>query len=131
MIEAIFAPARDAVEAGRIPGATLGMIDAAGARAVALAGLAQREPEPVPLARAHLFDLASLTKVIFTTTEILRLLEAGRLDLDDPIARHIPDFFQYDVAHRLRRITIRQCLTHQTGLPAVEPSIAGAATPTR
>ncbi len=74
----VFAPAREAVEAGRIPGATLGVVTAAGGRAVLCAGLAQREPEPVPLTRAHLFDLASLTKVILTTTEILRLLEAGR-----------------------------------------------------
>ncbi len=116
-----FVPAAEAVAAGSIPGAALGLVTVAGDRAVRLAGLAQREPERVPLTRAHLFDLASLTKIIFTTTEILRLLEAGRVDLDDPLSRHIPDFFQYQPDHWLRRLTIRACLTHQSGLPTVEP----------
>lgn len=118
---AAFARVREAVSSGKIPGAALGLVTASGKRAVLWEGLAQREPASLPLTRDLFFDLASLTKVIFTTTEIMRLLEAGRLDLDDTLARHIPDLFQYDPAHRLRRITLRDCLTHRTGLPAVEP----------
>jgi CubicO group peptidase (beta-lactamase class C family) len=121
-IERAFAPAREAVERARIPGAVLGVIDAGGARWVSLAGSAQIEPTREPLARGTWFDLASLTKVIFTTTRILQLVSEGRFALDDPLAAVIPDLRQYDVAGaRERKLTFRQCLAHQTPLPGVEP----------
>jgi CubicO group peptidase (beta-lactamase class C family) len=117
-----FLPVLEAVEEGRIPGAVLGLVTVDGRRAVRFAGFAQLEPEPAPMAADTVFDLASLTKVIFTTTAILRLVEAGRIGLDDPLALAIPDLRQYDVAGAPeRRLTLRQCLTHQTHLPAVEP----------
>jgi CubicO group peptidase (beta-lactamase class C family) len=119
---AAFPLATALVAAGRIPGAVLGLVDVAGNKAVRVAGLAQRLPVERPLSRATLFDLASLTKVIFTTTTVLRLAAAGVVDLDAPIADAIPDLRQYDVAGAAeRRLTFRQCLTHQTFLPAVEP----------
>ena len=46
---------------------------------------------------------------------------AGRLDLDAPLTTAIPDLRQYDMAAAERSLTFRQCLTHQTHLPAVEP----------
>lgn len=117
-----FIPALEAVEDGRIPGAVLGLVTADGRRALRFAGFAQLEPEPDSMAADTVFDLASLTKVIFTTSAILRLVEAGRIGLDDPLAQAIPDLRQYDVAGAPeRRLTLRQCLTHQTHLPAVEP----------
>jgi CubicO group peptidase (beta-lactamase class C family) len=67
------------------------------------------------------FDLASLTKVLFTTARILDLVAEGRLSLDDALARHIPDLRQYDLTAPERALTIRRLLTHQTHLPAVEP----------
>lgn len=84
-------------------------------------GLAQRVPEPEALTPNHRFDLASLTKVLLTTPAILALAAAGKLDLDDPLAAHLPDLHQYDPSHRVRSVTLRQCLTHTSGLPAVEP----------
>jgi CubicO group peptidase (beta-lactamase class C family) len=121
-IDHAFRPARQAVEAGRIPGAVLGIVTAGGERTVAAAGLAQIEPTPEPIAAATWFDLASLTKVIFTTTAVLRLVEEGRIGLDDPLASAIPDLRQYHVAVAAeRQLTFRQCLGHQTHLPAVEP----------
>jgi CubicO group peptidase (beta-lactamase class C family) len=116
-----FAPAEDAVAAGRIPGATLGMVTRDGGRAVRVAGWAQIEPEKVALKRETWFDLASLTKVIFTTTMILRLVAEERIRLDDPLTAAIPDLRQYDLNAAERRLTFRQCLAHQTHLPAVEP----------
>lgn len=126
MIDAVadpaFAPALDAVEAGRVPGATLGIVTAAGARATRTAGFAQRLPFPEPLTRQHWFDLASLTKVIATTSFVLRLADEGRIDLDRPLTDAIPDLRQYDVAGAPeRRLTFRDCLVHRTFLPAVEP----------
>ena len=60
------------------------------------------------------FDLASLTKVIATASIAMRLVEAGRLSLEDPVARYLPEFHAADRAS----ITIRQLLDHSSGLPA-------------
>ena len=85
-------------------------------------GRAVVEPMPVAMGEGTVFDLASLTKVIFTTTAILRLVETGRIGLDDPLTVAIPDLRQYDVAGAAeRRLSFRQCLAHRTHLPAVEP----------
>ncbi|OYU14291.1 MAG: esterase [Alphaproteobacteria bacterium PA4] len=120
--ETAFAPARAAVARGDIPGATLGVVRANGARAVRLAGAAALLPAPEPLTRDHWFDLASVSKVIATTTIILQLAEQGRLDLDRPLTDAIPDLRQYDVANAAeRRLTFRDCLAHRTFLPAVAP----------
>jgi CubicO group peptidase (beta-lactamase class C family) len=122
MIDAAFAPAAAAVAEGRIPGAALGIVGADGRRAVKVAGMAALVPQPESLTEAHWFDLASLTKVIATTTMILRLADQGRLDLDRPLTDAIPDLRQYDVAGAPeRRLTFRDCLGHRTFLPAVEP----------
>lgn len=121
-IDAAFAPALAAVDSGRIPGATLGLVTADGQRAVRLAGSAALVPTPEPLTPAHWFDLASVSKVIATTTMILQLAEQGRIDLDRPLTDAIPDLRQYDVANAAeRRLTFRDCLAHRTFLPAVEP----------
>jgi len=122
MIEAAFAPAAAAVADGRVPGAALGIVGADGRRSVKVAGTATLLPEPEPLTDAHWFDLASLTKIIFTTDVILRLADEGRLDLDRPLTDAIPDLRQYDIEGAPeRRLTFRDCLAHRTFLPAVEP----------
>jgi CubicO group peptidase (beta-lactamase class C family) len=98
------------------------MVSADGQRAVKLAGHAALVPEPEPLTEAHWFDLASVSKVIATTTMILRLADQGRLDLDRPLTDAIPDLRQYDIANAAeRRLTFRDCLAHRSFLPAVEP----------
>lgn len=122
IVERGFAPAAASVAAGRIPGATLGIVTADGTRAVRLAGLAQRVPGEEPLAREHWFDLASVSKVIAATSFVLKLADEGKLDLDRPLTDAIPDLRQYDVANAAeRRLTFRDCLVHRTFLPAVEP----------
>ncbi|KQT34607.1 esterase [Sphingomonas sp. Leaf412] len=121
-MDAAFAPAAAAVASGRIPGATLGVVTADGTRHVRVAGLAQKVPAEEPLTRAHWFDLASVSKVVATTTFVLRLADEGRIDLDRPLTDAIPDLRQYDVANAAeRRLTFRDCLVHRTFLPAVEP----------
>ncbi len=121
--ETILAVCSDTLERaiGPVPGAALGVISAARDRAVQVLGYAQLAPEPVPMERGTWFDLASLTKVIFTTTAILRLVAEGRIGLDDPLTVALPDLRQYDLNAAERRLTFRQCLAHQTHLPAVEP----------
>ncbi len=107
--------------AGPIPGAVLGVMTSAGDRATHAFGHAQIEPSPSPMHRETWFDLASLTKILFTTPAILRLVAQGRIGLDDNLTGAIPDLRQYDLNAPERRLTIRQCLAHQTHLPAVEP----------
>ncbi|WP_226779938.1 serine hydrolase domain-containing protein [Oceaniglobus trochenteri] len=115
------APVRAAIAEGRIPGGILGLVTAEGARAVAVEGMAQMRPERRPLTRETWFDLASLTKVIFTTTRILDLAARGAFSLDDPLTVLIPDLRQYDMNAWERKVTFRQCLGHQTAFPGVEP----------
>ncbi len=116
-----FAPVEAALQAGRIPGAVLGVAMRDGEIAARHAGAAQLVPSHAALRADTWFDLASLTKVIFTTTLILRLVEEGRIALDDTLIRAIPDLRQYDAAAAERALTFRQCLSHQSFLPAVEP----------
>lgn len=121
-IDHAFAPAARYVAEGRIPGATLGIVTADGRRSIKLAGHAALEPEPEMLTEQHWFDLASVSKVVATTTMILQLADQGRLDLDRPLTDAIPDLRQYDVAGAAeRKLTFRDCLSHRSFFPAVEP----------
>jgi CubicO group peptidase (beta-lactamase class C family) len=70
-----------------------------------------------PVTEETVFDLASLTKVVATTPAVLRLIDAGRLALDDPVARYLPAYAKGAKA----RVTLRHLLTHTAGLPADEP----------
>jgi CubicO group peptidase (beta-lactamase class C family) len=66
-----------------------------------------------------LYDLASLTKVIATTTAAMILEEAGLLAVDSTVAHYLPEFAAYDTLKA--RITVRMLLTHSGGLEAYAP----------
>ncbi|WP_375289510.1 serine hydrolase domain-containing protein [Qipengyuania sp.] len=122
LCEGGFGPAAKYLEEGKVPCATLGVVDVEGNLAVRYAGDAAVEPEREELTREHWFDLASVSKVIATTTMILKLAEQGKLDLDRPLTDAIPDLRQYDLAWAPeRQLTFRDCLAHRTFLPAVFP----------
>ncbi len=61
-----------------------------------------------------MYDLASLTKVVATTTAVMRLSDRGVIDLDAPVARYLQ---QFETPER-RAITVRQLLLHRSGFPA-------------
>jgi CubicO group peptidase (beta-lactamase class C family) len=121
------------VDAARIPGAVLGVSeglasdDGRGVPArgfvttVRAAGSAQLQPVRRPMTEHTWFDLASLTKVIFTAPRVLNAAAAGAIDLDAPITAVLPDLRQWDLDAWQRDITPRQCLAHATGLPASWP----------
>lgn len=111
----------DAVGSGRIPGAVLAVGGGEGVPAFAAWGSAQVEPAREPISVETWFDLASLTKPIFTASTILRLVDDGRIGLETPLAEIMPDLRAYDLAAPERSLTIGACLAHQTFLPAVEP----------
>ncbi len=71
------------------------------------------EPTVEPMTEDTLFDMASLSKVLVTTTAILQLYEQGKLDLDAPVAHYLPAF----AANGKDKITIRELMTHYSGLP--------------
>jgi len=59
------------------------------------------------------YDLASLTKVVGTTTAVMLLVEDGKMRLDDVVATYLPEFSNGG----RERVTIRHLLTHTSGLP--------------
>jgi CubicO group peptidase (beta-lactamase class C family) len=120
-LDRAFAPLTAAIDAKRIPGGVLGIIDRGGKRAVRAVGSAQLVPTERPMTTDTWFDLASLTKVLFTTPRILLAAESGAIDLDAPLVSVIPDFRQYNPDNWERKITFRQCLGHQTPFPGVFP----------
>lgn len=116
-----FEPVKRAIADKRIPGAVLGYIDSSGNRCLRVEGFAQTTPVERPMQPGTWFDLASLTKVLYTTPEILKLHETGRLGIEQPLITVLPDLQQYNAGSWIRRITFRQCLSHESELPAVEP----------
>lgn len=66
-----------------------------------------------PMRAETLFDLASLTKIIAVWAGVGMLWENAQIDLDDPLAKHLPDAAGFP----LGGVTIRQFLTHTSGVP--------------
>jgi CubicO group peptidase (beta-lactamase class C family) len=80
----------------------------------------QRYDGPRPVRASDYVDLASLTKVVATTTATMLAMERGLLGLDDPVARFLPAFIDLARAPSppRRAVTIRHLLTHSAGFPA-------------
>jgi uncharacterized protein YbbC (DUF1343 family) len=104
---------QEEIQAGHIPGAVI--IVGIGRRIVYRQAFGHRAivPREAPMAVDTIFDLASLTKVIATTTAVMQLSEQGRLNLDKPVAAYWPAFAGGGKA----AVTIRELLTHYSGLP--------------
>jgi uncharacterized protein YbbC (DUF1343 family)/CubicO group peptidase (beta-lactamase class C family) len=101
-----------AVADGNIPGGVL-VIGHHG-RVVYRRAFGSRSLEPVREAMNvdTIFDMASLTKCVATTTSVIKLMQEGRLRLNDPVAVYLPQFAQ----NGKQDITIRELLTHYSGL---------------
>ncbi|MBM3749611.1 MAG: DUF1343 domain-containing protein [Acidimicrobiia bacterium] len=69
-------------------------------------------PAAEPMTMDTVFDMASLTKVVATTSAVMMLVEDGRIRLSDPVAQYVPDFARYGKD----RVTIHHLLTHMSGL---------------
>lgn len=110
---------QEAVDRGQIPGAALGVIGLEGVAEVYCAGVKHLD-NPDPITPETLFDLASLTKVLFTVPQVLKLVEEGLADLDDPLSRFLPEM-AWMQGSELPQRTLRQLLAHVGGLPAWEP----------
>ena len=113
-----FAPVRASLQSGLIPGAALGIAVSGGGEAMAAGGFAVREPAPELLDLDTVFDLASLTKVMLTTRAVMELVDRGALHLDDTLGSLLPGI---PAGADPARLTVAQCLGHQTFLPWHEP----------
>lgn len=71
-------------------------------------------PEEQTMNLDTVFDLASLTKVVATLPVLLKLIDDGEIRLDDNVAFFLPEFAQNEKEH----ITLKELLTHTSGLPA-------------
>ena len=69
---------------------------------------------------SDIFDLASITKVISTTSGIMKLVDKNKIDLDKPVVSYLPNFKGKKKKYKKQKseITVRDLLSHSSGLPA-------------
>lgn len=114
----------DAIAVPRLPGAVVqvghaGKIvfrRAVGSRKLAGEPGLDGAPAPAePMTEDTLFDMASVSKILVTTTALLQLYEQGQVGIDDPLEKYLPEF---NSAHDPRRaeVTLRMVLTHTSGI---------------
>ncbi len=104
---------QEAISDGQIPGAVLlvghdGQVvyrKAFGDRSV--------EPRHEAMTLDTIFDIASLTKVVATTTAVMQLVQRGQVRLSDPVIKYLPEFGE----NGKEEIRVRDLLTHFSGLP--------------
>jgi CubicO group peptidase (beta-lactamase class C family) len=112
-----------AVADGAFPGAFAAVGTSAGVVAEYGAGRLDAADAQRP-DRSTVWDLASLTKVVGTTSALLQLVGEGRVGLDTPVVRYLPAW----QAAGASAVTVRQLLTHSSGLPAWRALYKEAAT---
>lgn len=113
-LDGAIALVRNMVNARVLPGATVAI--GRGPRvlsSVAFGHLGWRESDGAVSPDSTMYDLASLTKAVATTTAVLLLVQDGRIRLDEPVQRWIPDFH----GRWKEDVTWRHLLTHTSGLP--------------
>ena len=111
-LDAIEPLVREAIADKKLPGAVV--LVGRGDRILYQKAIGNRALVPAAEAMTldTIFDLASLTKVVATTTSVMMLVEQGRIRLNDRVASYIPGFERYGKGE----ITVRHLLTHVSGL---------------
>ena len=103
----------DAIHDGEIPGAVVLVWHNGSVVYRKAFGYRSLEPHREVMTVDTIFDLASLTKVVATTTAIMQLVEQGKIRVNDPVAKYLPEFADNGKGD----ITIRDLLIHYSGLP--------------
>ncbi|MGD0181164.1 MAG: serine hydrolase [Terriglobales bacterium] len=104
---------QEAIRDGQIPGAVV-LVGHDGQVIYRKAfGERSLEPRREAMTVDTIFDLASLTKVVATTTAVMQLVQKGQIRVNEPVAKYLPEFGE----HGKEEITIRELLTHFSGLP--------------
>jgi serine-type D-Ala-D-Ala carboxypeptidase len=105
------------IDAGDFPSAVYVVAENGKAVFADAQGDAVRAPETHAATLETIYDLASLTKPLVTGLLCARLIESGELTLDASVAQYLPEFDRADKHH----LTVRELLTHTSGLPAWRP----------
>lgn len=93
---------------------------------IAQMGVGHLDYATSPVPDEHtLWDMASLTKVLSLTSAMMQLVEQGKVELDSPVQRYLPQW----TGHAKELVTVRDLLTHRSGLPAWRPIYKEATTP--
>ncbi len=108
---------QQAVADGVFPGGVLAVGHQGRLVALRPFGRLSYDDDAPPVRPDTLYDLASLTKVVATTTAAMMLYERGLLPLDAPVTDYLPEFRAGPDAALKDRILIRHLLTHSSGLP--------------
>jgi uncharacterized protein YbbC (DUF1343 family)/CubicO group peptidase (beta-lactamase class C family) len=103
---------QQAIQDGNIPGAVLVVGHDGKAIYRKAYGSRALEPRHETMTLDTIFDVASLTKVVASTPAVMQLVERGKVRLNDPVAKYLPEFGQ----NGKDDITVRQLLTHYSGL---------------
>lgn len=108
----------EAIERRAFPGASIAITHSGTVVALKAFGRFMYEQDSAPVTTETIFDLASVSKVVATTSMAMVLYERGLLDLEAPVAGILPEFAVEDA--RRGEITLRMLLAHSSGLPAYE-----------
>lgn len=117
-LPALDAALSNAIAAHRLPGGVL-WLERHGVAYRRTSGLRSVEPSVEPMSEDTVFDAASLTKVLATAPAVMQLVERGLIDLEAPAAQYWPEFG----ARNKGAVTIRQLMTHTSGLPPSLPRL--------
>src|SRR3990170_7425321 len=111
-LDAIELLVEEAIAGKKLPGAVV--LVGRGERTLYQKAIGSRAlvPSVEPMTLDTIFDVASLTKVVATTTSVMILLEEGRIRLNDRVSSFVPGFERYGKAD----ITVRHLMTHVSGL---------------
>lgn len=104
---------QDAITDSTFPGGVVGVVKN-GRLAYCHASGYHTYDKSVEVAPNDVYDLASLTKVVATTTSVMKLVDEGKVDLDDRVSEYFPEFSNGEKTE----ITLQQLLLHTSGLPA-------------
>ena len=116
-----FSIVEDEIRSRAFPAASIAVIQRGRLAALKAFGRFTYEPDSHSVGTATLFDLASLTKVVATTSMAMLLYERGLLDLEAPVAAIVPEFMaDAEKDPRRRDVSLRMLLAHSSGLPAYE-----------
>jgi uncharacterized protein YbbC (DUF1343 family)/CubicO group peptidase (beta-lactamase class C family) len=103
---------REAIENQQVPGAVILVWHNGHVVYRKAFGHRSLEPRQEIMTADTIFDVASLTKVIATTTAVMQLVEQGKVRLNEPVAKYLTEYTQNDKDD----ITVRELMTHHSGL---------------
>lgn len=127
VFSSVFELLRHAIAQRAFPAASLAVTDRGKLVALRSIGRFTYEADAREVSSTSIFDLASVSKVVATTSMAMILYERGLLDLEAPVVAFIPEFAASD--SRRSDVTVHMLLAHSSGMPAYEKLFLRAKNP--